>query len=114
MAAGKRIKERREQLGLSQKELADLIGVSAGAIGSWEVELTSPKEANFRKLFEVLDCEPNFIFQDYCTQNKLPNDDNIEEFKEMMFALVESIDDAKTLKGLISYVEYLIWLEEQS
>lgn len=113
MAAGKRIKERREQLGLSQKELADLIGVSAGAIGSWEVELTSPKEANFRKLFEVLDCEPNFIFQDYCIK-KEPHNENIEEFKEMMFALVESIDDAKTLKGLISYVEYLIWLEEQS
>ncbi len=113
MAAGKRIKERREQLGLSQKELADLMGVSAGAIGSWEVELTSPKEANFHKLFEVLDCEPNFIFQDYCIQ-KEPSDENIEEFKESMIALVESIDDVETLKGLISYVEYLIWLEEQS
>lgn len=113
MGVGKRIKERREQLGLTQAELAKLLNVSPGNVGNWETEQNAPKEKQFHKIFEVLDCEPNFIFQDYCIK-KEPHNENIEEFKEMMLALVESIDDAKTLKGLISYVEYLIWLEEQS
>lgn len=113
MGVGRRIKERREQLGLSQMELAKLMGVASGTVGNWEVEENAPKEKQFHRLFEVLDCEPNFIFQDYCIQ-KEPSDENIEEFKESMISLVESIDDVETLKGLISYVEYLIWLEEQS
>lgn len=64
MSIGSRIKQRREELGLTQPELAKLIGVSKGTIGNYETGLSAPNEKNFFKLFEVLKCDANFLYQD--------------------------------------------------
>lgn len=111
MGVGRRIKQRREQLGLTQVQLAELLGVSPGNVGNWETEVNAPKEAQFHKLFDVLKVEPNFLFQDYITE--APQDISIEESREQVIELVENINDIETLKKIICYVDYLIWEEEQ-
>lgn len=64
MSIGSRIKERREELGITQTRLAELLGVSKGAIGNYETDANSPKASIMYKVFDVLDCDANYLFQD--------------------------------------------------
>lgn len=59
---GEKIKERREAAGMSQKELAAMIGVDASAISLWENDLTNPKMGNLVKLAEIFGCKPGDLF----------------------------------------------------
>ena len=64
MSIGSRIKLRREELGLTQTELAKNIGVSKGSIGNYESEISSPNENILIKLFSALDCDANYLYYD--------------------------------------------------
>lgn len=64
MGIGRRIKEAREQLRLTQAELAKLVGVTSSAITNYENETSHPKEAVLYKLLDVLQVDANFLFQD--------------------------------------------------
>ena len=64
MNFGKRMQERREQLGLSQAALAKLLGVSQSTIGNYEAGISFPKEEVMLRLFDCLDTDPNTLFQD--------------------------------------------------
>ena len=44
MGIGKRIKEARERLGMTQNELAEIVGVTGSAITNYEKETSHPKE----------------------------------------------------------------------
>lgn len=70
MSIGSRIKERREQLGMTQPQLADALGVSKGAIGNYETDANSPKASILYKVFDVLQCDANYIFQDEVKERK--------------------------------------------
>jgi transcriptional regulator with XRE-family HTH domain len=64
MPFGNRLKEARLNKGLTQEELASSVGVTKGAIGNYESEVSSPKEPILIKLMEVLGVDANFLFQD--------------------------------------------------
>lgn len=64
MSIGSRIKERRESLGMTQVQLAALLGVTKGAIGNYETDANSPKASLMYKVFDVLKCDANYLFQD--------------------------------------------------
>lgn len=64
MSVGSRMKERREALGMTQVQLAALLGVTKGAIGNYETGANSPKASILYKVFEVLKCDANYLFQD--------------------------------------------------
>lgn len=64
MGIGKRIREARRNKGLTQEELAMMIGVTKGAVANYENETSHPKEPIMYALFDTLDVEPNFLFQD--------------------------------------------------
>lgn len=64
MGIGKRIKEARIKNGLTQEELAKIIGVTKGAIANYELETSHPKEPVMYALIDALGVEPNFLFQD--------------------------------------------------
>lgn len=64
MGLGKRIKQARLALGLSQEELARLVGVTKGAIGNYEVDLSSPNEKTLIALMKHLKVDANFLYQD--------------------------------------------------
>ena len=53
MSIGSRIKELRIKRGITQEELAQQIGVTKGAIGNYENEVSSPKIELMYKLFDA-------------------------------------------------------------
>lgn len=59
---GEKIKQRREAAGMSQKQLAAMIGVDASTISLWENGVTSPKMGNLIKLAELFECKPGDLF----------------------------------------------------
>ena len=80
MGIGKRIKEARQSKYLTQDELAKLIGVTPSAVANYENDISHPKEIVLYKLFEVLEVEPNFIFQDVVSIKKetpSPNEEKL-------------------------------------
>lgn len=64
MSINSRIKERREELEMSRQELADKIGVTPSAIANYENGVSSPKIELLYKLFDVLECDANYLYQD--------------------------------------------------
>jgi repressor LexA len=69
MSVGSRIKEAREHLGLTQEQLAKDIGVTKGAIGNYEADISHPKVDILYRLLTNLKCDANFLFQDEMTKN---------------------------------------------
>ncbi len=53
-----KIKERRGKLNLTQMQLAAACGVSLMSVRLWENGIGQPKEANYKKLIEVLKVLP--------------------------------------------------------
>jgi len=48
------IRQRRRELGLTQWELARMVGVSITSIRQWEYKITTPKAENLIRLQEAL------------------------------------------------------------
>jgi transcriptional regulator with XRE-family HTH domain len=68
VSIGKRLKEARIMRKMTQEDLAAAAGVTKGAIGNYETEVSSPKEAILIKLMEVLQIDANYLYQDYIVQ----------------------------------------------
>ena len=54
-----RIKQRRKELGLTQRNIADALGVSKASVSLWEKGDTSPK--NIHILAKSLKCDPDWL-----------------------------------------------------
>lgn len=61
MSIGQRITELRQQNHISQKQLAEALGISRQAISKWENDLTSPDTLNLIRLADVLDTEVEYL-----------------------------------------------------
>ena len=70
MSFGSRLRERREALHLKQGELGKLLGVTGSAIGNYENGVSSPKADVLYKVFDVLECDANYLFQDEMSDAK--------------------------------------------
>lgn len=64
MSFGSRLKQRREELGLKQSELGQMLGITGSAIGNYENDVSSPKAEILYQVFDVLKCDANYLFQD--------------------------------------------------
>lgn len=97
MSFGTRLKEKRESLGITQPQLAEMLNVSKGAIGNWETDVNSPRAALLYNLFEILHCDANYLFQDK-TRELYKNEASPEEFeniiKKYRFISINSPDGA--------------------
>lgn len=58
MSLGKLIKEKREELHMTQEELAEKLNVSRQAVSKWESGLSMPAEGNLQELCKLLDLTP--------------------------------------------------------
>lgn len=59
MAIGDEIRRLRLERGLTQKQLAEKIGVTPAAVGNYECGVSFPKEEKLMALFAALECTPN-------------------------------------------------------
>ena len=64
MSFGKRLRERRIEMGMSQGDLARRLGVSAAAVSNYESGQNAVREDVLLRLFRVLDTDPNYLYQD--------------------------------------------------
>lgn len=84
MSIGSRIKERRLELKLTQEKLADMIGVTKGAIANYENEVSTPKIELMFKLFSALDCDANYLHQDEMKDSAFYDTATPEEFEKVI------------------------------
>lgn len=109
MSVGSRIKEARKKINLTQEELADLIGVTKGAVANYENEVSTPKIEILYKLFGALKCDANYLYQDDMMQNVDVKDERysvseteiIKKYRVLNDRRKKIIDD--TLDELYSY-----------
>lgn len=99
MSFSQRLKERREQVGLTQIELANMLGITKGAIGNYETGFSSPKADILYKLFDALDCDANYLFQDEMNIKKEPDTQSVSspDLQKIKETLVQFL----TLAGYI-------------
>ncbi len=83
MSFGTRLKEKRESLGITQPQLAEMLNVSKGAIGNWETDVNSPRATLLYDLFDILHCDANYLFQDE-TRELYKNEATPEEFEKLV------------------------------
>lgn len=79
MGLANRLKERREQLGLTQGEVASILGITPGAVGNYENGVSTPKADILFKVFDALKCDANYLFQD--EMKTLSNKDSATPFE---------------------------------
>ncbi len=81
---GDRLKKAREQAGLTQEELAGLIGVSRTAIARYELGEIEPKVRNLISIAEKLSVSTDYLLGVKLNQS---NDDNLGLSEEAIAAL---------------------------
>ena len=64
MSFASRLKEQRERCGMTQKQLAQKLGITQGAVGNYESGISSMKAELLFKIFDILQCDANYLFQD--------------------------------------------------
>lgn len=84
MSFGSRLKEKRESLNITQPQLAEMLGVSKGAIGNWETDVNSPRATLLYDLFDILHCDANYLFQDEMRDLKYKDKATPEEFENIV------------------------------
>jgi len=65
MSFGQRMRQRREELGMTRQELARLLGVSLSAVGNYETDQNAMRSELLPRLFHALQVDPNYMYQDY-------------------------------------------------
>lgn len=92
MSIGSRIKERREELEITQVELAKRVGVSKGSIGNYESGVSAPNEKILYKLFSALKCDANFLYQDDMQAFSSKDELKIKPTEKAMIKKYRSLD----------------------
>ena len=91
MSFADRLKEARVSAALSQKELGDIVGVTGNAISNYEKGTSSPNDKTLLRLFDALNVEPNFLFQDSFAKEKAPA---TQELSKEHLILIQHFDQA--------------------
>ena len=92
MSFADRLKEARVSAALSQKELGDIVGVTGNAISNYEKGTSSPNDKTLLRLFDALNVEPNFLFQDSFAKEKAPA--SMQELSKEHLILIQHFDQA--------------------
>ena len=91
MSFASRLKQARENAGLTQLELAKKLGVTKSAIGNYENGVSSPNDIVLLQIFDFLNFEPNFLFQDsFNPDNK--NDNEMSGTEHYLVAKFRPLD----------------------
>lgn len=78
MMIGKNIKKYRKEKGYTQRELADLIGVSVQAVSKWETDAGAPDISQIVPLASALDISTDALFQ-YTYRANLENFESVKK-----------------------------------
>lgn len=88
MEIKKYLKERRLQLGLTIKQIADAVGVNEATVSRWESgKINSMRRDKIYALSKVLDIDPMIIIGRENEENRIPTEEEmkIEKIKQDMY-----------------------------
>lgn len=105
MSFGSRLRDKRKELGITQPALAERLGVSQSAIGSWETDVNSPRATLLYDLFDILHCDANYLFQDE-TKQLYQNEASPEEFESIIKKYRELDTHGKDMVTTVLQKEY--------
>ena len=105
MSFGSRLRDKRKELGITQPALAERLGVSQSAIGSWETDVNSPHATLLYDLFDILHCDANYLFQDE-TKQLYKNEASPEEFENIIKKYRELDAHGKDMVATVLQKEY--------
>ena len=102
MGVGDRLREARKARNWSQSDLADKLGISLNSIANYERGVSFPKEDYLYKIMNLLQLEPNYLFQDSI-------DREIWEEERQILNIYRLLDRKRR-----RFVEYVITHESES
>jgi transcriptional regulator with XRE-family HTH domain len=73
MTLGEKVKELRARSGLTQKDLADKVAVTAQAVSRWEQDIVEPDIGTLKKLSEIFAISLDILLSNKPIPNKEPN-----------------------------------------
>lgn len=85
MTTGELIKQARKQRNMSQKELAEKLGVSASMIGQYENDLRNPKLETIQRIANALEVDP-YSLMDFDTATAALEDRINNKSKDLLAA----------------------------
>lgn len=94
-----RIKELREEKGISQKELGKLLNVAQNTISNWENGFREPDSKAIVKLAEVLDCTTDYLLGSSIVRNPVET-----QASHMAEEVVLSDDDLEKIEEILAKV----------
>ena len=112
MSFGSRLKERREAAGLSQKRVGEILGVSGNAVGNYEAGVSSPNANVLYKLFDILHCDANYLYQDEMreqgvTEIEVPDFAPVKSPAERLDDVIDALTEEQAM-FLVKMVEAVI------
>lgn len=103
MAYGKRIQEARKRKGLTQKELASMLGLATGTIQQYELEKRRPKADTIEKMSLILSLDPIEILTGRSYEEwERHIDEVIKDAEESQREVEEYIYRQKIITGAVS------------
>ena len=108
MGIGKRIRDKRAELNISSTELAEKIHVSKQTISGYELERTFPNPEKLSRILQVLQCDANYLYQDFIDTQVLKKEQN--GLTDQEFELIRKYrllnDHGKFVVESIANIEY--------
>ncbi|HID4048102.1 TPA: helix-turn-helix domain-containing protein [Pluralibacter gergoviae] len=87
-----RITSRRKELGLTQQQLADAVGISGVSVYKWEAGINTPKGQNLFSLSEALHCSPTWLLNGTDSDEPLKAEDLLPQLDDRQKLLLDLFD----------------------
>ncbi|SEU32569.1 helix-turn-helix domain-containing protein [Paenibacillus sp. NFR01] len=84
MAIGKKLMELREKKGLSQYEVAELLGIQRARYNSWEQDIANPRTEMLNKLADFFEVDPNELLGHSSSIPNWAKSKDIRDFRKML------------------------------
>ena len=104
MPMNQKIREKRKELGLTQEQVAEYLGVSTPAVSKWESGASYPDIMLLPALARVLKTEPNVLL---CFQEE-PSEQEVHKFCSTISEILKKEGKEKGLKETVDFMEQKI------
>ncbi len=108
---GYRIQIAREEAGLNQKELSEMLGVSQASLSNYEKGKRRVYYPRLQEIADILNRPLEYFMRPIEGDKQMPNYDTPDEFGEILQLLVEMKDLPKEDRK--SVFNYIKWLKTQ-
>lgn len=83
MTLGERIKACRQQAGMSQEKVAELVGISRQAVTKWETNQSAPSTDNLFKLAEIFGTTVDLLLPEKTATEEIPVAESTTPVKQL-------------------------------